>query len=187
MYKGNLAIVTELVEHNLQTIVLNPHWHLSTVKRLQMARDCAFGLNWLHCCDPAYIHGDIRPSNFWLDSNERVKICDFGLAEIKDTKMVDNPPKAVPAVLERRDARFYAPEVLKGQPRTEKSDVYSFGMLLHFVLTRELPYNDLEGAYIEDVAGKRWKLFFVLVEWKLLCDGRQVDKQERSQRWMMGL
>lgn len=53
-------------------------------KRFQIVLDIARGLEYLHHeCDPAIIHGDIKPSNVLLDDNFRAKIGDFGLARLK--------------------------------------------------------------------------------------------------------
>jgi serine/threonine protein kinase len=50
---------------------------------MQMAKDAALGMNWLHCSNPNVIHRDLKPSNLLIDENGRVKVCDFGLSQIK--------------------------------------------------------------------------------------------------------
>ncbi|KAM7504675.1 hypothetical protein LguiB_003579 [Lonicera macranthoides] len=53
-------------------------------KRISIAVDIAKGLEYLHhYCDPAVVHGDIKPSNILLDGDFNAKIGDFGLARLK--------------------------------------------------------------------------------------------------------
>ncbi|CAL5407734.1 unnamed protein product [Camellia sinensis] len=53
-------------------------------KRFEIAIEIAKGLEYLHHdCDPAVIHGDVKPSNILLDLNFNAKIGDFGLARLK--------------------------------------------------------------------------------------------------------
>ncbi len=60
---------------------------MSWSKRLDMLRDVAAGMHYLHTRRPPVIHGDLRSPNLLLDltiDKERprfhVKIADFGLA-----------------------------------------------------------------------------------------------------------
>lgn len=40
------------------------------------------------------------------------------------------------------DGRFRAPEVIAGEPYNTKSDVWTFGVLIFYMLTFTLPFND---------------------------------------------
>lgn len=52
-------------------------------KRFAIVMSIAKGLDYLHnCCDPAIVHGDIKPSNILLDFDFNAKISDFGLAQV---------------------------------------------------------------------------------------------------------
>ncbi|KZV57617.1 receptor-like serine/threonine-protein kinase-like [Dorcoceras hygrometricum] len=52
-------------------------------KRFAIVLSIARGLDYLHsCCDPAIVHGDIKPSNILLDVDFNAKISDFGLAQV---------------------------------------------------------------------------------------------------------
>lgn len=39
---------------------------LSNITKLKMARDAAFGMNWLHCSNPVFIHRDLKRFFFLL-------------------------------------------------------------------------------------------------------------------------
>jgi serine/threonine protein kinase len=80
-----MALVTELMpKGNLHTLLHDPKCELSLYRRLQMARDTALGMNWLHCSSPQIIHRDLKPSNLLLDEHLCVKVCDFGLSAVKN-------------------------------------------------------------------------------------------------------
>merc|ERR1712137_131792 len=66
-----------------------------------------------------------------VDENNRIKICDFGLSQIK--KQGD---KGTPL--------WMAPEVLEGREFSEKADIYSFGVVLWEILTREEPFQEFD-------------------------------------------
>jgi eukaryotic-like serine/threonine-protein kinase len=63
------------------------------------------------------IHCDLKPSNILVDSDDRVKIVDFGLA----SGNVLLSPLGTWA--------YMAPEVLLGQPTSAQSDLYSVGVI----------------------------------------------------------
>lgn len=75
-----------------------------------------------------------------MDENFRVKICDFGLSQLKQEGelLLDGTEGAKGSPL------WMPPEVLTGQEFNEKADVYSFGIVLWELLTGELPYQQYE-------------------------------------------
>jgi serine/threonine protein kinase len=77
-------IVTELMEGgDMEDLILNQKKvSLSLCKRMQMAQEAALGINWLHCSKPMVLHGDVKPSNFLLDKNLKVKVGDFNLSSL---------------------------------------------------------------------------------------------------------
>jgi serine/threonine protein kinase len=70
------------------------------------------------------VHGALKPSNIFLDSQGLVKLADFVVeGEIKSAL-----PQKVQEILE--NARYASPEELEGLPATAFSDLYSLGLIL---------------------------------------------------------
>lgn len=50
---------------------------------LQMLRDVARGIRFLHSGRPQVLHGDLKARNILVDTNFRAKVSDFGLSQKK--------------------------------------------------------------------------------------------------------
>ena len=93
------------------------------------------------------IHRDVKPANILIDAQNRIRICDFGLAWDDDrTKRLTKTGMIVgtPAYL--------APEVVKGFPACAASDVYSAASTLFEMLTGRPPFEALS---VEEALHKR--------------------------------
>ncbi|KAK3433486.1 hypothetical protein EUGRSUZ_D01378, partial [Eucalyptus grandis] len=95
------------------------------IKRLEIAKDTARGIEYLHTgCVPAIIHRDLKSTNILLDSNLRAKVSDFGISK----SQVDGVSHVSSAV--RGTVGYLDPEYCISQESTDKNDVYSFGVIL---------------------------------------------------------
>ncbi|PNH07216.1 Serine/threonine-protein kinase CTR1 [Tetrabaena socialis] len=84
------------------------------------------------------VTSDLKPQNVLLDERGRAKVCDFGIAKIKDRTLLStrNAHAGTPA--------YMAPEQFEGRPVSEKVDVYAFGMTLYECLSGEQPWKELQ-------------------------------------------
>jgi len=138
---GQFKIVTELMDGDVETL-LHSNENLSLYERMKMAKDAALGMNWLHCSDPPIIHRDLKTANLLMEklnfegqTKYRVKLCDFGLAEIKEGAFMQDGKDGA-----KGTPLWMPPEVMMGHRFDEKSDVYSFGIVLWEILTRKEPF-----------------------------------------------
>ena len=83
------------------------------------------------------VHRDIKPANLWIcDTDEQIKILDFGLARISD----DNPGLTATGML-AGTPNFMSPEQARGLELDGRSDLFSVGCLMYQLLTGRLPFG----------------------------------------------
>jgi hypothetical protein len=92
----------------------------------------AQGLRALHAV--SLIHRDLKPQNVLVDGEGRVRLLDFGLAELLATPHTSIDARGVAGT-----PGYMAPEVRRGEAVTEAADWYGFGAMLHQVLWGVLP------------------------------------------------
>ncbi|GIL75439.1 hypothetical protein Vretifemale_5158 [Volvox reticuliferus] len=122
---------------------------LTWSKRLDMLRDVASGMQYLHSRKPPVIHGDLRSPNLLLDltiDRERprfhVRIADFGLA-----RMANGATGSV-MVSKMTNPRWLAPEVIRNSSVGKAADVYSFSIIMWEMLTWKQPYQDMMSVQV---------------------------------------
>ncbi|MEG3753012.1 bifunctional protein-serine/threonine kinase/phosphatase [Psychromonas arctica] len=81
------------------------------------------------------IHQDLRPQNIMIDSNNTVKIIDFGSTYIAGVSYVEHEQ-----VL-RGTMRYSAPEYFLGEWGTSASDIFSIAVITYQMLSGEFPYK----------------------------------------------
>jgi len=125
---------------DLEALLHDERLNIPLVTRMRMARDAAKGMTWLHSSNPVFIHRDLKTSNLLVGDDWGIKLCDFGLSQIK--KRGENLMDGVEGA--KGTPLWMAPEVMMGEPFNEKADVYSFGIVLWEILTRQEPFQEFE-------------------------------------------
>ena len=82
------------------------------------------------------IHRDVKPSNCFLDTDESVKIGDFGLSKSLSNKDVNLTQTGT----FMGTPSYAAPEQIRGSGLDGRTDVYAVGATLFFLLTGRTPF-----------------------------------------------
>jgi len=89
------------------------------------------------------VHRDIKPSNLMLTTDGKIKVTDFGLAQLSEPDDdFELPTHAVGTPY------WMSPEQCKGQPSTGKSDIYALGAVLYYSITGKVPFSGTTKAEI---------------------------------------
>ncbi|KAK1428613.1 hypothetical protein QVD17_17452 [Tagetes erecta] len=90
------------------------------------------------CHSRGVYHRDLKPENLLLDENENLKVSDFGLSALAESKHQDgllHTTCGTPA--------YVAPEVITRRGYDgDKADVWSCGVILYVLLAGYLPFHD---------------------------------------------
>lgn len=142
---GSLATVTEfMVNGSLKQFLQKKDRTIDRRKRLIIAMDAAFGMEYLH--GKNIVHFDLKCENLLVNMRDPqrpvCKIGDLGLSKVKQHTLVSGGVRGT--------LPWMAPELLSGKSSmvTEKIDVYSFGIVMWELLTGEEPYSDMRCASI---------------------------------------
>lgn len=104
---------------------------------LKLISDLASGLNELHTHQPQIIHGDIRPNNILIVSDEDFVLTNYGIRFESDAQKINNHDESI---------AYMAPERFQNNALVgSESDVWALGATLYEVLTGNKPFGEEGG------------------------------------------
>lgn len=126
----NYYLVMEYVEgDNLHQMLNQRGEPFPEDQVLQWAVQIADVLHFLHSNEPKVIYRDLKPSNVMIDTKDRVKLVDFGIAR----------PYAEDSDNTHVVSAGYSPPEQYWGAADPRSDIYALGATMHFLLTGQEP------------------------------------------------
>jgi alpha-tubulin suppressor-like RCC1 family protein len=125
---------------------------LTWAKTLKILLDAASGMHYIHSQRPQLVHKDLTSNSILLTEDWTVKIADTGLRTLTEAALGKSSTQVKPAgtagsapttSTAAANPRYLAPEVMEGRDYSTASDVFAFGIIMHELLTWQLPWPNV--------------------------------------------
>ena len=133
--RSQVYMVMEWVEGRLLRQVLNEQRKLPPERAVGIALRILEALEYLH--SHGVVHRDLKPENIMLDSEDRIKLIDFGIAAKTGARRLTFAKLS--QTLGTPD--YISPEQVKGKRGDARSDLYAVGVMLYEMLTGKVPFT----------------------------------------------
>ena len=133
--RSRLYLVEEWVEGRLLRTILSEQARLPFDRVVRLAMEICVALDYMH--SQGVVHRDLKPENIIVDSSERVKIIDFGLASITGARRLTFGKLS--QIMGSPD--YISPEQVRGKRGDGRSDLYALGVILYEMLTGQPPFS----------------------------------------------
>ncbi len=100
---------------------------------LNIACQLADGLEAAH--RQGIVHRDLKPANVILEESGRVRIIDFGLAQLSDVSRLTQASSLLGT------AYYVSPEQMNGEVVDQRTDIWSLGVILYELTTGRKPFQ----------------------------------------------
>ena len=138
-------MIMELAEGGDLLDFINSRKYLSEKTARILFSDLVSGISQCHLMK--IVHRDLKCENLLLDSQQRLKISDFGFARPHEGKKLET----------YCGSRAYAPpEIIMGEPYNgEMADIWSMGVILYAMVAGRLPFKDSDAASLLSEISRR--------------------------------
>jgi serine/threonine protein kinase len=133
--RSRLYMVSEWVEGRLLRQLLNEVKKLPPERAIKIALGICNALDYIHSQGVA--HRDLKPENIMVDSEDNVKLIDFGIAANAGSRRLTFA-KLTEAM---GTPDYISPEQVKGGRGDARSDIYALGVMLYEMLTGRVPFT----------------------------------------------
>jgi serine/threonine protein kinase len=135
-HRGTVFVVMDLfAAQNLKQLLLQGVEYVAPWMS-KIVEQSAAGLGYLH--SHGWIHRDVKPDNFLVDTEGGVKLIDFALAERKKgalAKLFGGRGKV------QGTRSYMSPEQIRGQPVDARSDIYGLGCMFYELVSGKPPFT----------------------------------------------
>src|SRR6185436_12160867 len=114
----------------LEQLIRTSSHRLTVERSLEIISQTCRGLQAAH--ERGLVHRDMKPSNIFVLDDDSVKIIDFGVAHMVDTR----------STMGHKGTLLYmAPEQIEMKPPSPLSDIFALGVVSYETLTRRRPFE----------------------------------------------
>ncbi len=147
---GQICIVMEYVDGESLKTKLNKG-KIKVHEVIEITKQICEGLSKAHQVD--IVHRDIKPENTLINTDNRVKILDFGLAKFKAVSNLTKETSTLGTI------NYMSPEQIQGKEVDHRTDIWSLGIVFFEMLSGELPFKgDYEQAVIYSILNDEPKI-----------------------------
>ncbi|MBK5242330.1 Stk1 family PASTA domain-containing Ser/Thr kinase [Clostridium sp.] len=126
-------IVMEYINGKTLKQIIKENGRISSQRTVEIALQISSALDCAHKNN--IIHRDIKPDNILITADNIVKVADFGIAKVADSRTVTNSNKIIGT------AHYFSPEQAKGNFVDGRTDIYSLGIVMYEMITGKVPYD----------------------------------------------
>ncbi len=139
---GTVYFAMEWLEGRSLDALISSESPLSVDRCIQILREAGEALTAAHAL--GIVHRDLKPANIFLSTRqgdrESVKVLDFGIAKLTDTRLRGGYETAAGAIF--GTPAYMSPEQCRGAHADvdARSDIYALGVITYEILTAKLPF-----------------------------------------------
>src|SRR5215469_11796141 len=133
--QSQIYMVMEWVEGRLLRQILMEQKRLPVERAVGIAVRVAKALDYIH--SHGVVHRDLKPENIMVDSEDNIKLIDFGIAGHEGSRRLTFAKLS--QVMGTPD--YISPEQVKGKRGDRRSDIYALGVMLYEMLTGKVPFQ----------------------------------------------
>jgi serine/threonine protein kinase len=133
--RNRVYMVMEWVEGRLLRQILIEKKKLPIERAVRIALGICEALEYIH--SQGVIHRDLKPENIMVDSEDRIKLIDFGLAGAAGMRRLTFA--RLTQAMGTPD--YISPEQVKSKRGDARSDIYALGVMFYEMLTGEVPFH----------------------------------------------
>jgi len=134
-HHSRVYMVMEWVEGELLRQILGAQRKLPQDRATKLAVRICDALDYIH--SNGVVHRDLKPENIMVDSNDSIKLIDFGIAGNEGSRRLTFANLS--NVMGTPD--YISPEQVKGKRGDGRSDIYAMGVMLYDMLTGKVPFT----------------------------------------------
>ena len=133
--QSRLYMAMEWVDGRLLRQILNETKKLPTERAVRITLAILDALNYIH--SHGIVHRDLKPENVMVNSNDHIKLIDFGIAGSAGSRRLTFTK--ITQAMGTPD--YISPEQVRAKRGDARSDLYAVGVMLYEMLTGKVPFT----------------------------------------------